>query len=119
MDIENLKLSDLLKLINLLNVNNTQSDHPMLNKHCIIRTYSAGVHIGTPIYVSGTETLLKNSRRLWKWDGAFTLSEVAIEGVNISGSRISMEVPEIFLTEAIEFIPTTEKSRKSFEACHE
>jgi hypothetical protein len=90
----------------------------MLNKHCVIRTYSAGVHIGTPIFINGTEALLKNSRRLWKWEGAFTLSEVSQAGIN-SNSKISQEIPEIFLTQVIEFLPTTENARKSFDACHE
>ena len=71
----------------------------------LVRTYSAGVHIGTLKSRSGTEVTLTNARRLWKWAGAFTLNEVATCGISRSGSRISKPVPEILLTQAIEVIP--------------
>ena len=88
--------------------------HPMLGKHCVIRTYSAGVHVGIVEQTEGMEVLLKDSQRIWCWEGAFTLSAVAIDGVK-DGSRISRKVPEIYLTEAIEFIPTTQEARDSYE----
>lgn len=74
----------------------------------IIRTYSAGVHIGTIVAREGREVTLANARRLWKWSGAFTLNAVATEGVNRKESRISKPVPTITLLEAIEIIPVAE-----------
>jgi len=73
----------------------------------IIRTYSAGVHIGTIKSKEGQEVVLTNARRLWKWSGAFTLNEVATNGVNRKESRISCNVPEITLA-WIEIIPVVE-----------
>ena len=70
----------------------------------LIRTYSAGVHIGTLKSREGREVVLTNARRLWSWSGAFTLNAVATQGVSRSGSRISKPVPEITLLEAIEII---------------
>jgi len=90
--------------------------HPMLDKHCVVRTYSAGVHIGRVSSVDGTEVLLTEARRIYKWEGAFTLSEVAVNGIN-SSSKLAVEVPETFLTQVIEFIPTTEKARESYGKC--
>jgi hypothetical protein len=74
----------------------------------IIRTYSAGVHIGTVLSRIGTEVELINARRLWFWKGAFTLNEVATKGVNRKESRISGSVPSILLTQAVEIIPIAE-----------
>ena len=74
----------------------------------IIRTFSAGVHIGTIKERNGREVVLTNARRLWSWGGAFTLSAVATKGVDRSKSRISVSVPEIILTEAIEIIPVVD-----------
>jgi hypothetical protein len=71
----------------------------------LIRTYSAGVHIGTLKSREGREVVLLNARRLYSWQGAFTLNAVATQGVSRSGSRISKPVPEITLLEAIEIIP--------------
>jgi ferredoxin-fold anticodon binding domain-containing protein len=90
----------------------------MIGKHCLVRTYSAGVHIGIVETINGTEVFLKNSRRIWRWEGAFTLSEVATKGVKKT-SRIAIEIPEILLTQAIEIIPTTEAAQGTFAECHE
>lgn len=79
----------------------------MIGKDVIVRTYSAGVHFGTLDSRDGKELVLKNARRIWYWEGAFTLSAVATEGVSKS-SKLSVEVPEILLTEAIEIIPCSE-----------
>lgn len=74
----------------------------------IIRTYSAGVHIGELASRTGTEVVLKNAKRLWSWNKAFTLNAVAMNGVDRQNSRISIAVPEITLLEAIEIIPVAE-----------
>lgn len=71
----------------------------------IIRTYSAGVHIGTLKSREGQEVVLTNARRLWSWKGALSLSEVAVNGVDRNESKISVSVPEITLLQAIEIIP--------------
>lgn len=76
-----------------------------LGPEVIIRTYSAGVHIGRIRSRNGREVVLENARRLWSWSGAFTLNAVAMSGVDRKNSRISVAVPEITLTEAIEVLP--------------
>lgn len=78
-------------------------DH-MIGKFCIVRTYSAGVHCGTLIESAGTAVRLTDARRIWRWQGAFTLHEMSIHGC-AEESRISEPVPEILLTQAIEIIP--------------
>lgn len=83
-------------------------------KYCIIRTYSAGVHAGYVKEHNGKEVTLINSRRLWKWAGAFSLSEMAVNGVTKPNEcKFSTTVSEIILTEAIEIIPCTVKAQKS------
>ena len=75
----------------------------------IIRTYSAGVHVGEVVGHDGTVVKLKNARRIWRWRGANTLNEIALYGVDRSEyTRISEIVSEITLTEAIEIIPVLE-----------
>lgn len=74
----------------------------------IIRTYSAGVHVGEVVEQNGKEVLLRNARRIWRWYGANTLNEVALHGVDRGQSRISEIVPgPIKITEAIETIPVS------------
>jgi hypothetical protein len=93
--------------------------HKFLGRHVVVRTYSAGVHIGTLTEIEGQAVVLTNARRLWKWDGAFTLSEVAIAGIKPKSSRMAVAVPEILLTQAVEIIPTTETARSTFDATYE
>ena len=74
-------------------------------KEVIIRTYSAGVHIGVLKSRKGREIELTGARRLWSWSGAFTLNAVATKGVERKSSRISVPVSSITLLDAIEVIP--------------
>jgi len=76
----------------------------------LIRTYSAGVHFGTMEDRTGQEVHLKAARRLWSWNGALSLSEVASKGIDIKNSKISVPVEEIVLTQAIEIIPISSES---------
>jgi hypothetical protein len=82
-----------------------------IGKYCIIRTYSAGVHVGEVLDRAGTEVLLRNARRIHYWEGAFTLNAIALNGAS-ENSRLSEIVPEILLTESIEIIPCSEIGKK-------
>lgn len=87
--------------------------------YVVVRTYSAGVHAGELKSRKGKEVVLVNARRLWKWCGALSLSEVAVEGIK-AGSKPSVAVESITLTEAIEVIATTpaaEKILREFPPC--
>lgn len=76
----------------------------------LIRTTTAGVHFGTLISRNGLEVHLGESRRLWSWSGALSLSEIAANGLDIKNSKISVAVEEILLTQATEIIPINKTS---------
>jgi hypothetical protein len=93
---------------------------PMVGRYCIIRTYSAGVHAGTVSHHCGKEVLLRDSRRLWYWAGAASLSQLAAEGVKCPEQcKFTTRVNEILLTEAIEIIPCTEDAEANIAAVPE
>ena len=80
----------------------------------IVRTYSAGVFAGYLESRNGKEVVLRNARRLWYWDGASSLSQLAMEGVKRpENCKFPCEVDTILLLEAIEIIDCTEKARLS------
>jgi hypothetical protein len=95
------------------------ANSPMLAKdettglpYVIIRTYSAGVHMGylkaKESTLAGMEVELINTRRLYKWAGALTISELAAIGTNNpQGCQFTMEIPSITLV-AIEIVPVTQ-----------
>ena len=82
-----------------------------IGKRVIVRTYSAGVHFGTLAARDGKEVELQNTRRIWEWRGAFTLSAIALGGI-VAG-KLSEAIPSILLTEAIEIIPCSEGASAS------
>ena len=87
-------------------------DHPMLGKRCLVRTYSAGVHIGNVEYVDGMECKLTDALRLWQWkDGGLSLSAVANNG--IKSGRLNY-TGEVYLTNVIEYIPTTLTAEETY-----
>jgi hypothetical protein len=74
----------------------------------VVRTYSAGVHVGNLVRREGKEVELTNARRVWRWRGANTLHELALCGASVTGyTRISDPVTSIVLTEVIEVIQCT------------
>lgn len=79
----------------------------LIGQKVVVRTYSAGVHIGELVAKQGKEVALKDAHRLWYWKGAFTLNQVATDGVK-KGSKVGAAVPAIELTEAIEIIPISD-----------
>lgn len=91
----------------------------MQGQYCLVRTCSAGVHLGELVSHQDKAVVLKNARRLWKWSGAFTLSEVATKGPSKTNTRISCAVPEIALTEAIEIIPMSAAAKEVCDAISE
>lgn len=84
-------------------------------KPVIVRTYSAGVHFGYLRYRNGKEVGLERSRRIWRWFGAWTISEIADSGLDISRSKIAAPV-SVVLTEAIEIIDCTDQAVKCLES---
>lgn len=88
--------------------------------YVIIRTYSAGVHTGYLKERSGKEVALVDSRRIYYWDGAATLSQLAMDGVSKpENCKFTMSVPLIILTEAIEILPCSDKAQKCIESVKE
>ncbi len=82
--------------------------------YCIVRTHSAGVFAGNIFNREGQEVEMRNARRLWYWDGAASLSQLALEGVKApQACKFPAPLPKIFLTQAIEIIPCTKEAQKS------
>lgn len=82
----------------------------------VVRTHSAGVFAGYIESREGKEVTLKDAIRLWRWEGAASLSQLAMEGVSkVGGCKFAMPVYKVILTDAIEIIPTTETAKEIIE----
>lgn len=91
----------------------TETDLP----YVIIRTYSAGVWYAQVAHRQDREAALTNARRLWYWDGAATLSELAVHGTSKPRTcKFPVAVPKVTVTEVIEVLSTTAEARASIDA---
>jgi len=82
--------------------------------YCMVRTYSAGVFAGYIQRRNGKDVTLVNARRMRYWEGAMDLSQLAIDGTKKPEKcKFTREVPEVTLTEVIEFIPISKKAAKT------
>lgn len=85
--------------------------------YVIVRTHSAGVFAGTLEHRDGKEVVLSNARRLWYWDGAASLSQLAMEGVKKPAKcRFPREVEEVILPEAVEILKVTPEAQANIAA---
>jgi hypothetical protein len=85
-------------------------------KYCIVRTYSAGVFAGYIESRSGQEVVIRNARRLWYWNGAASLSQMAMEGVSKPEScKFSVPVERSELFQVIEILDCTERAKQCIE----
>ena len=83
-----------------------------VGRRCVVRTYSAGVHIGYVKSADGMECHLTDALRLWRWEGGgLSLSAVANRGI-VRG-RLN-RTGEVYLTNCVEFIPTTQQAENTY-----
>lgn len=89
----------------------------LIGKFCIVRTYSAGVFAGILVNLDGKIGQLQNARRIWKWEGAASLSELALTGANKQTSKIPAPVKLVHLTEIVEILLCEKEAIQFFKDC--
>ena len=88
-----------------------------IDQKVIIRAAEAGVFFGTLVEKEGNEVTLKDCRRLWYWNGAASISEIALSGVAAPRDcKFSVAVPSITVLGVIEIIPCTEQAIQNIES---
>ena len=95
-----------------IKVDNLKKDAGL--RYVIVRTYSAGVFAGYLESRDGKEGVILDARRLWYWDGAASLSELAMKGVSKpENCKFPCEISRVEVTEIIEILDCTEEAKKS------
>lgn len=92
-----------------------------IGKKVIIRADRAGVFYGE---LSAIEPLgdkwaaeIKNCRRLWYWDGAASISQLATEGTTSPREcKFTVYVDSMVIAGVIEVLPCTSKAIESIES---
>jgi hypothetical protein len=87
-----------------------------IGKYVIIRADRAGVFAGTLTEKQGNEVVLKNARRIWYWDGAASLSQLAITGpMKPENCKFPAPLSRILVLGVIEIIPCTKEAEKKIK----
>ena len=86
----------------------------MDNKYYIVRGQGSGVFFGQVRERNGQEVTLGNVRKLWYWDGACAVEQLARDGVSRPRNcKFTVTVEEMTITDAIQIIPCTDAAQKS------
>lgn len=90
-------------------------------QYVIVRCSHAGVHAGYLLKQTATHVVLTDARRIWYWNGAASLSEIAVYGLNpakMSANKIACRVSQIQLrqTDVCEIIACETDGQKSVES---
>lgn len=86
----------------------------------MVRSAQAGVFAGRLETKNGDEVRLVGARRIWYWDGAATLSQLAIEGTSKpQNCKFPPAMPYITVLGVCEIIPMTQKAVESIQGVKE
>ena len=92
-------------------------------KFYIIRTYSAGVWFGNVKQLNENSVILTNARRLWYWDGAASLSQLAVEGTKKPNDcKFTLTITDeegVYLPQIIEVLPCTNEAVENIKGVKE
>ncbi len=91
-----------------------------IGKKVIVRGDRSGVFFGTLAERDGREVKLEKCRRLWYWDGAASISQLAKDGTTRPDNcKFTVVVDEIVIFDVIEIILCDTKAIKSIEEVEE
>lgn len=92
----------------------------MDQKYYIVRADRAGVFFGHIKERNGDEAVMTEVRRIWYWNGAASISQLAMEGVKHPElSKFTVTVPEMTILGVIEIIPCSDDAVKNIKAVGE
>ena len=91
-----------------------------MEKYYIVRGDRSGVFAGNIKERNGREVTMSDVRRLWYWEGACSISQLALDGTTKPREcKFTVALDEITLLDAIEIIPCTDKAEKSIRSVAE
>ena len=92
----------------------------MNNNYYIVRCNKSGVFFGHIEKCKGREVTMTNVRKIWYWNGAAAVEQLACEGVKKpQDCKFTMYVEEIIVTDATEILRCTPEAVASIKGVPE
>jgi hypothetical protein len=73
----------------------------------LVRGYGSGVQYGYLKSRKGCEVELVDARRIWSWNKATETSQIAVDGISKTESKVTVSVPEKSVLDVIEIFTIT------------
>jgi hypothetical protein len=87
-----------------------------MEKRKIVRSNGAGVFFGEIVERNGSTVIMRNARRLWYWEGASSLSELAQYGTcKPEACKFPCAVDEVEVFNVIEIDSVTDEAGASLD----
>ena len=87
--------------------------------YVIVRANSAGVFFGQLVEKTSNEVRMKKVRKIYYWEGACAIEQIAVDGVDYKKSNLTVEVPEMEILDVIQIIPCSEKAVNNLKSIPE
>lgn len=92
----------------------------MKNKYVIVRAAQAGVFFGKLKEQNGEEVVMTDVRKLYYWDGAAAVEEIAMIGTKKpDGCKFTVSVPQMGITGVCQVIPCTGEAIEKIKSVKE
>lgn len=89
----------------------------LIGKHVIVRSNLAGVFFGILSNKEGDELTLKDVRKFYKYSGANTVEDLAVQGaLNPENCKLTVSVDEIVISKFDQILPCTTKAIKQIKS---
>ena len=94
----------------------------MVGKKVVVRSINAGVFFGTldAVTADGCSCELSGARKLWYWEGAAAVEELAVNGTSLPEKcKFTVKVDSIAIVGICQIIPATDRAAASIEGVSE
>ena len=88
----------------------------LINKEIIARIERAGVFHGTLDYLDAEIIRMKDVRRIYSWEGALSVTDMAVNGISRGKITPPVSVVEFMSNNIIELNKCSEKATRSIES---
>ena len=88
----------------------------LIGKYVIVRADKPGVFFGKLIHRDGQEVLMQNARKIFRWEGAGSVEQIACDGVSAEGSKITCEIEQMLIFGADQILPCAAASIANLKA---
>lgn len=88
----------------------------LLNKRVIARIERAGVFHGTLDYIDNEIVRLKDARRIYYWNGALSVTDIAANGITGGKVTVPVSTVEFMSDNIVELNECSAEATKSIEA---